>query len=369
MKIAIDTFGCNHAKSGLGSYVLNLVSNLPLDGEDSFELFGSEIDRYTFSGDLEIPFTSVAIPDDAESEKLWHTVKLKKTIRKQKYDVVIYPAIQNVIPKSLKHNGLPVINTVLSKSLSKNDSIQNKRIVKTLSKAKKIIASTDYIKKDLVSLGIDAKKIVVIYNGIDHKIFYPSIESSEDSIEIQPYSIKKPYFIYSSRLSGSDKKHLELIKAFELFKKQTGLPHRLVLAGDESAYSEIIHQAVYDSPNGTDIFITGHFPLESLAKLYSGAEASIFPAVNEGVGFPILESMACGIPVLCSDSGALKEFGTDIPLYFDSNNIEEIAEYMSKIVTDKKLRDEMIQRGLKRSSKFNWESTIKQTLDLIKKEF
>lgn len=368
MKIAIDTFGCQHAKSGLGSYVLNLVANLPLDGEDSFELFGSEVDRYIYSGDLDIPFTSVAIPDDAESEKIWHTAKLKKTIRKQKYDVVIYPAIQNVIPKSLKHNGLPVINTVLSKSLSKNDLLVNKRIVRTLSKAKKIIASSDFIKKDLINLGIDPKKISVIYNGIDHKLFYPSIDNG-DVVEIQPFSIKRPYFIYSSRLSGADKKHLELIKAFELFKKQTNLPHRLILAGDESDYSEEIRKAVFDSPNGTDIFITGHFPLESLAKLYSGAEACVFPAINEGVGLPILESMACGIPVLCSNTGALKEFGTDIPLYFDSNNIEEMADCMSKIVSDSALREEMIERGLKRSAKFSWKSTINQTLDLIKKEF
>lgn len=371
MKIAIDTFGCQHAKSGLGSYVLNLIANLPLEEKDeySFELFGSEVDRYTFSGDLEIPFTSVAIPDDAESEKIWHTAKLKKTIRKQKYDVVIYPAIQNVIPKSLKHNGLPVINTVLSKSLVKNDLIMNKIIVKTLSKAKKIIASSEFIKKDLISLGIDSKKIVVIYNGIDHKIFYPSIDLKDDIVQIQPFSIKRPYFIYSSRLSGADKKHIELIKAFELFKKQTGLPHRLILAGDEADYSEEIHKAVFDSPNGTDIFITGHFPLESLAKLYSGADACIIPAVNEGVGLPILESMACGIPVLCSNTGALKEFGTDIPLYFDSNNIDEMAECMSRIVSDSALREEMVERGLKRSSKFSWTSTIEQTLELIKKEF
>lgn len=369
MKIAIDTFGCQHGKSGAGSYIFNFVANLPKESDYKFELFGAERDRYTFSEDSEITFSSVSMSDDLELEKIFHLAKINKLIRKQKYKVVLYPAVENVFPKSFKHNGLPVINTVLSTVLAKADSSFKKTMIKTLSKSKVIIASSEYIKKDLINLGIEDKKIKVIYNGIDHKIFYPSLDINEDSVEVQPFSIKRPYFIYSSRISNPDKKHIELIKAFELFKKQTGSPHRLILAGDDTDYSPEVHKVAFESSVASDIFFIGYFPMNSLSKLYSGADASIIPAVNEGVGFPVLESMACGIPVLCSNSGALKEFGGDIPLYFNSDNIEEIAESMTKVINDKNCREKMIEKGLKRAAKFSWDETINNTLELIKNTF
>jgi len=369
MKIAIDTFGCQHGKSGAGSYIFNFVANLPKDSDINFELFGSEIDRYTFSGDFDIPFSSIAMPDDLELEKIFHLVKINKLIRKQKYNVVLYPAVENVFPKSFRHNGVPVINTVLSTVLAKAEVSFKKTMIKTLSKSKLIIASSEYIKKDLINLGIEAKKINVIYNGIDHKVFYPSLDIDEESVEVQPFSIKRPYFIYSSRISNPDKKHIELIKAFEMFKKQTGSEHRLILAGDDTDYSPEVHKVAFESSVASDIFFIGYFPMNSLSKLYSGADACIFPAVNEGVGLPVLESMACGIPVICSNSGALKEFGGDIPLYFDSDNLEEMAEAMTKIIHDKDCRDRMVEKGLKRAAKFSWEETINKTLEIIKKNF
>ena len=221
----------------------------------------------------------------------------------------------------------------------------------------------------MVKNGFDEKKIFVVYNGIDHKMFFPSLDTDSEFVEIKPFAIKKPYFIYGSRLSGKEKKHIELIKAFNLFKKNTGYPHRLVLAGNDGDYSEEIKQAAYNSEYSSDIFITGYFPFESFAKLYTGSSACIFPSENEGVGLPILESMACGIPVLCSSKGALKEAGGDAPIYFDSNNIEEIAANMQLIVDNKEVYQNKVDAGLNRANKFNWKSTVDETFKLIEKLF
>ena len=104
-------------------------------------------------------------------------------------------------------------------------SIQDRRQHKMLKKAFKnaalIIAASQYIKDDLLQSGFDGTKIIVVHNGIDHKIFFPLADVDAEYVDIKPFAIKRPYFIYSSRLSGSDKKHLQLIKAFELFKKRT----------------------------------------------------------------------------------------------------------------------------------------------------
>ena len=82
---------------------------------------------------------------------------------------------------------------------------------------------------------------------------------------------------------------------------------------------------------------------------------------------PILEAMACGIPVLCSDKGALKEVGGDVPLYFNSDVISEIADGMEKIIEDDELRFKMIESGLQKADLYNWDDTISKTIEVINK--
>ncbi len=298
MKIGIDTFGCDHAKSGLGSYLLNFISNLPLDSSFEYELFGLEEDRYTYNQNNGINFVSVNIGDKIAVQRLWHRRILPSFVKKNGYDAVIFPACEKVVASKIPAKSIVVVNSVLSPML-------------------------------------------------------------------KPFAIKTPYFLCATRLSGPDKKHEELIKAFEIFKKKTNAPHRLVIAGDGNEYSDKIHELAFNSSFASDIFITGYFPPESLPKLYSAADVCVFPAINEGVGLPVLEAMACGVPVLCSDSAALKEIGEDAPLYFDSCKSENIADAMIKIVENPFLKEKMIEKGLKNASAYDWKKTVKQTLSVL----
>jgi glycosyltransferase involved in cell wall biosynthesis len=254
----------------------------------------------------------------------------------------------------------------MSSDISEMDRKSRRQLKSGILHAHKLIAASNFIKDDLVKLGVSAEKITVIHNGIDHKLFFPMADIFEDEIvDIKPFAIKRPYFVYGSTLSSPEKKHIELIKAFELFKKNTGAPHRLVLAGNDGPYAEEIHKAAFDSQYASDIFLTGFFPHENFARLYGGAVACLFPSVNEGVGLPILEAMACGIPVLCSDKGALKEIGGTAPLYFNSDDIDDIASCLQKITEDKELCNNMITAGIVWAKDFNWEETVNQTLKTI----
>ena len=367
MKIGIDTFGCDHARSGIGTYLLAFASNLPSDSDIEVEFFGLEIDRYTYTSGKDIKFVSVPVQDSLSAIRLWHFTKLKKFIQNQKYDAIIYPAPHQVLPIEFKIPGIVVVNSILSLRIEgKRDWIQKLQIKRGLYNVPKIIAPTNYIKSDLINHGISSDKIEVVHNGLDHKLFYGSIDIESDIVDIKPFAIKKPYFIYCSRLSGPEKKHVELIRAFSIFKQKTNLPHRLVLAGLDGPYSSEVHKAVLESSCASDIFLTGYFPYESLPQLYSGSEACIFPSVAEGVGLPVLEAMACGVPVICSSSRALPEVGGNAALYFDSDNVEDIANCMEKVVTDSDLRQTMINNGLEWSNTFNWENTVRETLEIIK---
>lgn len=368
MKVGIDTFGCDHGRSGIGSYLHSFTANLPQLHDVEFELFGSEIDRYTYTSVREISFKAVPVPDSLGAERFWHFLKLNKFVSSSGYDVVLYPAIERVLPLSFRVPGIAVVNSIVSNTLREDrDWALRMQVKRGLAKAQKVIAPSQFVRKDLVRNGVSPDKIDVIHNGIDHRLFFPQMQVDSETVNIKPFAIKRPYFIYGSRLAGPDKKHIELIKAFVLFKERTHLPHRLVLAGAEGTYSEEVHKAAFQSAAASDIFLTGFFPHESFPQLYAGADACIFPSVNEGVGLPVLEAMATGIPVACSKAGALPEMGGPAAVYFDSNNIEEIASAMERIVTDSALREKMIADGIEWTKRFSWVNTVSMTIDVMRK--
>lgn len=370
MKIGIDTFGLNHSRSGLGSYISSFTSNLPQSDdfykENKIELFGSEIDRFTYTSGKRISFEGIKLSDDHKAERLWHIMKFKKFVKKQKYDAVIFPLISNCFPIKTNIATVAIVNTVFSSLIEGKSQAERRILKKVVKKSTLIVAATRFIKDDLVQNGIAEEKISVIYNGIDHKLFYPQMESNPEIVDIKPFAIKKPYFIYPSRISGPNKKHLELIKAFELFKKNTGFPHRLVIAGSEdSSYIEEIYSAILKSPFRNDIFVTGHFPHKNFPLLYANSEACIFPSVDEGVGLSVLEAMSTGIPVLCTDKASLSEINKNAFLLINPDDTEQFASSIEKICTDLQMRDKIIKTAIEWSNMFNWEKSVNQTLTLV----
>ncbi|UTC76177.1 glycosyltransferase family 4 protein [Treponema sp. OMZ 792] len=364
MKIGVDAFGCDHGRSGIGSYILSLVKNLPKNDYE-FELFGPELDKYTYTSDIDyVSFTGIDISDTKFSEKIWHFKNLNSFIKKQRYDAVIYPAGVDLLPPSFTVPSILVIQGLLSADLG---PIAKMGLKRTLKNASGLISPTKYIQNDLAQFGVKSSDIKVIYNGIDGSLFKP-ITNDEDRVLIQPFAIQRPYIIYASRMTHAEKCHVELIKAFALFKKQTGSPHRLVIAGSDGDNSEAVHNAVIQSGFSSDILLTGYFPHESLPPLYSSADLCVFPSMIEGVGLPVIEAMACGVPVACARAGALPEIAGDSALFFNSKKPEEIAEAISSLIDcDKNAvkRKEMIDKGFEWVKQYNWETTAHQTIEYI----
>ncbi len=370
MKVGIDTFGCDHGRSGLGSYLSSLTAKLPVDNQITFELFGSEVDRYTYTGGKDIAFKSISVPDSLTAERLWHSFRVNSFGKKQNYDVILYTAGSRMLPKFFKIPGVAVVNDIVTNLFENtNDLWLRKQISRGLSNADCIIASSQYVKDDLEHSKITCKHIEVIHNGIDHDMFFPSSpeEQFTDTIDIKPFAIKRPYLIYASRMQNAEKKHVELIKAFTLFKERTSSPHRLVIAGSEGAGSDAVHRAALASSVASDIFLTGYFPHENFPELYRGASACIFPSVNEGAGLSVLEAMATGLPTACAKAGALPEVAGENVLYFDSNNIEEMSNAIFTIINDEKLRKRLSEGGIKRAKCFSWEKTTEETIKVLQK--
>ena len=364
MKFGIDTFCCDHGRSGTGTYLYYLASALEEIGGNEYALFGSGIDRYTYSAEIAMPFLEVKIPDSIQAEFFWHRFLSNRFYKAQKFDAVLYPAASRILPSKFSVPGVAVINDTLSMMIAKS-AIPKKTTLKNLSRAQKIIVPTKFLRNDLISLGLNGEKIAVVRHGIDHSHFYQHPAEERDIIEIKPFAIKPPYILYPSRISGAGKKHIELINAFGIFKERTASPHRLVLAGQEDAFAEEVHKAAYASKYASDIFITGFFPREGLVRLYGRADACVFPSVQEGAGLPLIEAMASGVPVACSSAGALPETAGGNAMLFDSDSIEEMAQSIEKVCAKGEERDALIRKALKWSEEFTWQKCARETEEIL----
>ena len=367
MKFGVDTFGSNHGRSGVGTYLASIMPHLLKTQDTEWLLYGSELDRYTFSEGFEVEYDSIDLPQVVSAERIWHYFSEQKFITDKGCSAILYPAATRVAPIFPKVPAVFVVNDIASIQFSEQMDVVSRFIIKyCLKKASAIIVPSAYIRDDLVRLGVKKERISIIYNGINHSEFYQRNMMDNDIVNIKPFAIKRPYIIYASSMRSSEKKHIELIHAFEKFKQKTNLPHKLVLSGSDGSATESIHQAIMHSEQASDILMTGYFPHEGLPELYAAADAFIFPSACDGVGLPVLEAMATGIPVTCASRCALPEITGNNALFFDPDNTDEMAQCIEKILTDNPLREKLISNGLDWAKKFTWESTAEKTLELLK---
>jgi glycosyltransferase involved in cell wall biosynthesis len=138
--------------------------------------------------------------------------------------------------------------------------------------------------------------------------------------------------------------------------------YRLVLAGGNGYGSEAVHGFIASQGLEERVKVLGYVTSEALAALYHSASALLFPSLEEGFGFPVLEAMVRGLPVVTSNTSSLPEVGGDSALYADPRDPHSIAAEVTRAVEDLELRREMIRKGALRSREFTWERTARETL-------
>jgi len=370
MKIGIDTFASAGGRSGIGVYLLELLKRVPRTEELQFELFGWDFDRYVYSETVRrSDFISRCRFNGRTANTLWHLLRYEKLVLERGYNGCFFPAAHRTIPRN---SPCPSIGTIHDMAAywgtrKTRESLGLIRMIlpNSLRHLDHIIAVSEFVKHELVDLiRIKESKITVIPNGVDHSVYYPRPRNEESVILIQPFSFRRPYILYASRIDHPVKNHIKLIEAFGIFKERTRHPHRLVLAGADSNRAERVKKAAFYSKHRNDIFFTGHFPSTSLPELYAGADFMVFPSKYEGFGLGILEAMASGVPVACARAASLPEVAEHAALYFDPDDAEEIADRMVSL-SDRELARSLRQKGIERAAAFTWDDCAKKTFTVI----
>jgi glycosyltransferase involved in cell wall biosynthesis len=231
--------------------------------------------------------------------------------------------------------------------------------------AAKIIAISQDCKKDIVNyLGMDPQKIIVAYPGFDSRLFKPESDLQKVKEFKERYALGDEYILFMGALNAR-KNVIRIIEAFETLKKEYGTKHKLVIAGKRAWNDEIIFEKIRSSSYNSDIIVPGYLPYEAVPILMSGADMFIFPSLHEGFGIPLLEAMACGTPVITSNTSSLPEVVGDAGLLVDPYNVGDIASAMHRVISEPVLRETMVRKGLEQARLFAWERTARSVLTVL----
>jgi glycosyltransferase involved in cell wall biosynthesis len=163
------------------------------------------------------------------------------------------------------------------------------------------------------------------------------------------------------------KNHVGLIAAFsKLLTECPQLKHHLVLTGKGTWFTPKVREAARACGFAARIHFTGFVSDEELNELYNACECFVFPSFYEGFGLPILEAMACGRAVACSNTSSMPEVADGAGLLFDPYQTGEITRALKDILLDGELRGRMERLGLQRAAAFTWKKSARATLDVYK---
>jgi glycosyltransferase involved in cell wall biosynthesis len=162
------------------------------------------------------------------------------------------------------------------------------------------------------------------------------------------------------------KNHIGLIKAFaKLVKAYPQLKHKLVLVGKATWFAAKVDEAARESGVAERIRFLGFVPDAELLQLYNACDVFVFPSFYEGFGLPVLEAMACGRAVVCSDASALPEVVNGAAILFDPYAVDEMVRAIADILLDGELRARTERLGLQRAAAFSWQKTAERTLEVF----
>ncbi|MBW9221791.1 glycosyltransferase family 4 protein [Methanothermococcus sp. SCGC AD-155-C09] len=272
-------------------------------------------------------------------------------LKGQKYIITVHDLIQILFPKEVK----PLVHLV-----------QKTMLPRTIRTADKIISVSHNTKKDVIKyFKIPEDKIEVIYNGVNEE--YKPLPDNEIEKIRQKYNLEYPFILYVGGLAPN-KNIPTLIKAFYKLKKQR-LLHKLVIIGAKRLKYNSIFETIDKLNLQKDVIFTGYVPEEDLPALYNAADLFVYPSIYEGFGLPPLEAMACGIPVITSNSSSLPEVVGNAGIMVDPYDVDGLSRAMYEVLTNDGLREELRKRGLERAKLFTWKKCAEEHLKVYEEVY
>jgi len=230
-------------------------------------------------------------------------------------------------------------------------------------RAAKIISVSENTKRDLMrTYGVTEERIAVTHEAAGSD-FQPIDDDQCLSSVRNKYVIDTPFILTVGNLQP--RKNLgRLIKAYGQLRQREAITHNLVIVGKAGWRQSELFSLVRELGSQAEVIFTGYVPQDDLPLLYNAADLFVYPSLYEGFGLPSLEAMACGTPVVASNTSSLPEVLGDAAILVDPYDVQQLARAMRDVLFSGDLRREMAAKGLKRARQFSWAETARKTLEI-----
>jgi glycosyltransferase involved in cell wall biosynthesis len=334
---------------GLGRYCRGLIEGIGrVDRENRYEILMPD-ESYRFPERPNIRYRLVRFP--VFKRRFWEQAV---PLMAGAHDLLHFPYDSCVAWKRAKfvttvHDVKPLLFPALAQRRNVNGVIEDMIVGDKWARIDHVVTDSQCSKRDIVAhLGVPESRLTVVYPGIDPERFRPARRRTDSG---------RPYVLC---VAGADptKNVGTLVEAFGRLPQPARDTHDLVLVGDFRRRPELRERAAVLGIE-KQMMLPGVVDDDRLIELYRQASLFVFPSRYEGFGLPVLEAMACGCPVICSNASSLPEVTGDAALLVDPMDVEGLAKAMQRVLSDPDLAGDLRQRGPVRAAQFSWDRTAR----------
>ncbi|MCS7325123.1 MAG: glycosyltransferase family 1 protein [Anaerolineae bacterium] len=375
-RITLDYTAAIHQSAGIGRLTRELVrALLKTDSAHHFALFvmgrpGPEVPLSNLLRTRDLPLRVTRL-SDRWLYRLWFRLRLPIAVQWLSGSCDLYHATDFVLPPMLR--GTKSVLTVHDLSFERYPDSAPPRLLpflkhvvpQSVRRATHIVADSHATARDLMELyGVPAHKITVIHSGVDARFSPPRgtlLEARRTAYVLQRYRLRQPFVLTVGTLQRR-KNHARLVEAFaHVAKHDPDLS--LVIAGGKGWLYDDVHQTIARLGLQGRVHFTGYIEDADLPYVYRLAAVFAFPSLYEGFGLPPLEAMACGVPVVTSNTSSLPEVVGDAGLMVDPTDVHALAMALEQALSDEAWRRQSVERGLARAQHFSWARAAQRLLE------
>jgi glycosyltransferase involved in cell wall biosynthesis len=364
MRIAVDARALLGRITGIGTYTRAMARGLAERSSDSVGLF---LPRPPENGAAEGLGPVTVHADSGRLGTLWVQTTLPRRIRQWRADVLlaaltIAPARGEVPAVSVVHDLTPWTHPEwhADRTLAGFLPLWER----TLERAARLLCVSQATADELVSLYPDARaRARVVWNGVDPE-FTPSSDAARRKAAQERYAGGRPFLLYLGTLEPRKNVGTLVAACESLWSRRSGRPD-LVLAGGAGWKLAPLARQIARSSFRDRIHLAGYASRATALELYRSAEAFVYPSLAEGFGLPVVEAMACGLPVVASDTAALTEVGGAAALYAPACDTAALALQIERALEDPATRRRLASEGPARAALFSWKTAAEKTAAVL----
>ena len=365
MRVGIDGISLAELKTGVGHYTFELALELARQSpSDSFQILSHLPFAHAAVSDLDPapPNLSFIKQPVNWATRHWWTIGLPLFIKRARLD--LFHGTNYDVPL---WGGCPTVLTIhdLSQLLFPETHEERRvrrarrRLPVMSRRATMIITPTEAVKSEVCEhLRVPGDKIAVV-NEAPRKSFYP-MPLGEASANVRRLGIDEEFILYVGTIEPR-KNIITLVKAFAEVLSSTTLRPQLVIAGKKGWLTDELFRYIDSAKLGDRLLLTGYLSDEELRALYSACRVMVYPALYEGAGLPPLEAMACGAPVITTNTPAIAEMVADKARLFSPADFRALAQHIVELLTTPAARESLARAGIPHAAGFTWERAARET--------